>query len=487
MWERFSYYGMRALLVLFMVDTARGGLGFADKTATAIYGIYTGAVYLVSLPGGWIADHLLGQQRAVWYGGIIIMLGHFTLALPGLVPGLPEVAIFYFGLSQVVAGTGLLKPNISAMVSQLYPDGGARRDAAFSIFYMGINLGAFLGPLLCSYLGEKVNWHYGFGAAGVGMLFGLVQYRLTRGHLGRAGTGPEGSGDAVRDGAMRRQYWQWLAAGVLAFAVLVGLAATGKLGIDAVTIAGGLGVFIVGVAALFFVWILCFGGLTGPERGHVIVIAVLFVGAAFFWSGFEQAGSTLNLFAERYTDRTWFGEWFGDGEHPAGWYQSINPLFIILLAPFFASLWIQSARRNFEPSAPMKFAFGFVQLGIGFGVMAVASWLVLRGGEPGKVWPTWLIFTYLFHTMGELCLSPIGLSWVTKLAPPRYVGQMMGIWFTGSALGNLMSGLIGGHFGHESADQMPQRFGWMVAISLGTGLLFLVFTRPIRRLIGNVR
>jgi POT family proton-dependent oligopeptide transporter len=538
------------------------------------------------------------------------MIGHFTLALPGVFTGLPHVEVFYLGLMFIVAGTGLLKPNISAIVGQLYPDGGARRDAGFSVFYMGINLGATLGPLVCSFLGEKVNWHYGFGAAGVGMLLGLVQYRLTERHLGNAGKHPASTGDAGRDAQIRRRGWRMVWGAVALMVAVFAVLLTGGLPIAPTALAKMLGVFIVGVATAFFLWVVLFGRLTAAERRHVGVIAIFFIGAALFWSGFEQAGSTLNIFAKRYTDRTFLGAWFepspefepgdvrnpdalaqrlsagsdpvsayvwtrmteegrsslrpadslgasaaeresvlaselsgilggavifetnrfagiplspetqallssttmGDrrarlnrwlledaypeairrhtekrGEHPAGYYQSINPLFIILLAPFFAGFWITLARRNMEPSAPMKFALGFVQLGLGFGVIAVASVLVLRGGEAGKVLPTWLLFTYLLHTTGELCLSPIGLSWVTKLAPERYVGQMMGTWFMGAALGNLVGGLVAGLFGEESLEQMPERFGMIVITTLGTGLLFAVFARPIRRLIGEVK
>jgi proton-dependent oligopeptide transporter, POT family len=487
MWERFSYYGMRALLVLFMVDSARGGLGFDDRTAAAIYGIYTAAVYLVCLPGGWVADRLIGQQRAVWYGGMVIMFGHFTLALPAVFPALPEQAVFYFGLLLIVLGTGLLKPNVSAIVGRLYPDGGARRDAGFSVFYMGINVGATLGPLVCSSLGEKVNWHYGFGAAGVGMLCGLIQYRLTQRHLGTAGWEPEGSGDRRLDALHRGRDWRRFWVGLGLFGVLCGMVAAGVIPVQPLRFAQGLGLFIVGVAVAFMVWVLVFGRLTRMERRHVLVIGFFFVGAALFWSGFEQAGSSLNLFAERHTDRSWFGGLFHDGEHPAGYYQSVNAVFIIMLAPFFAGMWVNLARRNMEPSAPMKFALGLLQLGLGFGVIALASLVVLRGGDGTKVWPTWLILMYLLHTTGELCLSPIGLSWVTKLSPPRYVGQMMGVWFMGAALGNLVGGLVAGHFGRESVEQMPERFGLIVATLLGTAVLFAACARPIRRLIGDVR
>jgi POT family proton-dependent oligopeptide transporter len=483
MWERFSYYGMRALLVLFMVDAVgTGGLGLDDRTATAIYGLYTSAVYLMALPGGWVADRLTGQQRAVWYGGTIIAAGHFALALPGFVAVPDELLALFLGLLLIVLGTGLLKPNISVLVGQLYPEGGARRDAGFSLFYMGINLGAMLGPLICSYLGENVDWHYGFGAAGVGMLLGLAQYRISRANLGDAGTRPVAQASAVR---RRRTRWMGVAAPLGLLLALLLLLLHGGVHADPVWLARGAGAVIVALALAFFAAVLLFGGLDPQERRRVIVIGVFFVGAAVFWSGFEQAGSTLNLFAERYTDRSFLGSLFPAGEHPAGYYQSINPLLIILGAPIFAWLWVALARRNLEPSAPAKFALGLVQLGLGFAVMAWASSLVVAQG--GKVLPTWLILTYLLHTTGELCLSPIGLSWVTKLSPPRLVGRMMGTWFMGAALGNLIGGLIAGYFGRESVEQMPARFLVIAVTTAGVGILFGLFARRLRTMIGGVK
>jgi POT family proton-dependent oligopeptide transporter len=485
MWERFSYYGMRALLILFMTDAVRGGLGLSDQIATSIYGLYTGGVYLLALPGGWAADAWLGARRAVWWGGILIMIGHFTLALAGFARETVEATVFFTGLILIVSGTGLLKPNISAMVGLLYPEGGARRDAGFSLFYIGINVGAALGPLVCSYLGEKVNWHIGFGAAGVGMLLGLIVYRVMGTRLGEIGKHPVQSDGQPREPEARRTARTRLLTGT-GIAVGLVVAVTALVDLDPVMIARGSGVFIVSLAGLYFLYILMPGRLSRSEWRHVVVIGLFFLGAAVFWSGFEQAGSTLNLFAERHTDRSFLGRFFPpDYTHPAGYYQSVNPLFIVLLAPFIAALWVNLARRCLEPSAPLKFAIGLILLGVGFATMAGAAWLVLRSGS--AVGPTWLILTYLFHTTGELCVSPIGLSWVTKLAPQRHVGQMMGIWFMGSALGNLMSGLLAGWIGEDSIEEMPRRFLWMVAVTMGTGVLFGVFARPIRRLIGDVR
>jgi POT family proton-dependent oligopeptide transporter len=468
MWERFSYYGMRALLVLFMVDQVEnGGLGYSDQTATAIYGIYTAAVYLVCLPGGWIADRLWGAQRAVWFGGIIIMSGHFVLAIPGL-------ASFFGGLLLVVLGTGLLKPNISAIVGELYVPGDPRRDSGFTIFYMGINVGAALGPLVCGWLARD-SWHYGFAAAGFGMLAGLIQFRLMRMQLGDAGVAP----GAQPSAQLRTTAWSVVGA-VIALAVLVlwgGVA--GWWEFNATRLAGGTAVAMVAATLAYFGYVFLAGKLTRDERNRVIVIVVLVFACAMFWAGFEQAGSTLNLFAERYTIRE-----FGGFEIPASWFQSLNPAFIILLAPLYSMLWVGLARRHLEPSAPAKFALGLIILGLGFAVMIGAATLVSAGRQ---VLPTWLLFTYLLHTMGELALSPVGLSSMTKLAPRRFVGQMMGMWFMCSGLGNIIAGLIAGRFRADAVEEMPALYTQIVLTTVGCGLLLLIFVKPLKRLIGGER
>ncbi|MBF8269535.1 MAG: amino acid transporter [Gammaproteobacteria bacterium] len=472
MWERFSYYGMRALLVFMIAATADGGLGFDDATATAIYGIYTAAVFVAPLPGGWMADRLLGAQRAVWYGGIIIMLGHFTLAIPA-------TSTFYLGLVFVILGTGLLKPNISAIVGELYQDNSHRRDAGYTIFYMGINLGAMVGPLICSTLGEsaRFGWHYGFAAAGVGMLFGLIQYRLTRHHLGNAGLLP----DHLRaDGTHKSppsHGWLKVGIGVALTALLTLLGITGAWTFNAVELAHWTTLTIALMAILYFAYVFIFGQLNATERKCVSVIVVLVFAEVIFWSGFEQAGSSLNLFAERYTDRLFLGV-----EIPTGWFQSLNPLMILILAPFFAALWINLGKRNLDPSTPAKFAFGLIQMGLGFLFMYGASRFVINGET---VLPTWLFFTYLVHTTGELCLSPVGLSAVSKLSPKRFVSQMMGIWFLGSALGNILAGLLAGRFNPESLNDMPGLYLQIIAIGVGTGVLLLLLSKPIKKFTGN--
>ncbi len=470
MWERFSYYGMRALLVLFMVDQVQsGGLGFTDQTATAIYGLYTAAVYLVALPGGWLADRVMGAQRAVWVGGIIIMMGHFVLAIPAL-------PAFFLGLILVVMGTGLLKPNISAIVGELYGPDDHRRDGGFTIFYMGINLGAAIGPLVCGLLAQS-NWHYGFAAAGVGMLAGLIQFKLTRSYLGEAGLFPARPDDQQRAQRVRRRAFIAVAAALGLIAVLFVGGFAGWFEYRASELARTTTGAIVAVAIAYFGWIFLFGRLTREERNRVIVIGVLFLAAAMFWAGFEQAGSSLNLFAERYTVRQ-----LGGFEIPASWFQSLNPAFIILLAPVYSMLWIKLADRNLDPSAPLKFAFGLLLLGLGFLVMVGAAELVARGEQ---VLPTWLFMTYLLHTMGELALSPVGLSSVTKLAPRRFVGQMMGVWFLAASLGSVIAGLIAGEFRADATADMPGLYLQIVATTVGAGVLLLLLVRPLRKLMGT--
>ncbi len=474
MWERMSYYGMRALLVLFMIDTIEnGGLGFSDQTATALYGLYTAAVYMVMLPGGWIADRLLGAQKTVWYGGITIMCGHFILAIPSFYT-------FFIGLLFVIIGTGLLKPNISAIVGELYLPNDPRRDAGFTIFYMGINLGGALGPLICSALGESetFGWHYGFAAAGVGMLFGLAQFYISAQRLGEAGLKPSLNPDDPEDRKKMRTGWRFVFAGMGIVFIVTGLLLGQMISIDPQVLAENATFLIAAIAVAYFFYLFVFGELSEIEKKRLVVIIILFVASAIFWAGFEQAGSSLTLFAERYTDRM-----VGSFQIPAGWFQSLNPTFIIILAPLYSALWIGLARRHMDPSTPAKFAIGLIILALGFAVMVGAAQLVVAGN---KVLPTWLIFTYLLHTMGELALSPVGLSAMTKLAPKRYVGQMMGVFFLGASLGNIIAGLIAGEFKAEAVDQMPDLYIQIVWTSAGCGLLLALFTRPIRKLMGGV-
>ena len=470
MWERFSYYGGRALLILFMTASlAEGGLGMDAATAAPIYGIYVACVYLLALPGGWVADRLLGQRNSVFWGGILIAAGNFSLATPGTM-------FFYLGLVLIVLGTGLLKPNVSAIVGDLYPEGGARRDAGFSIFYMGINIGAFVAPLIVGVVGEKVNWHLGFAAAGIGMVLGLIQYRYGFKFLRDAGKLKDEArstrGQAIRVAGLG------IGALVAIAALVYWLGSTGVIDITIQRAAQATGVIILGVAVLFFAYVLAFGHLETLEKKRVVVIFFLFIGAAIFWSGFEQAASSLNLFADQRTDRVIFG-W----EAPTSWLQSVNPLFIITMAPVFAWLWVWLQHR--DPSIPVKFAIGLLLLGIGFFVIAWGATYTtpeMAASASLGVSPAWLVATYFLHTCGELCLSPVGLSSITKLSPPKYVGQMMGTWFMGAALGNLIAGLVAGYF---DTLPLPGTFAWVGVIAVVSGFLFVLFSRPISRLIGG--
>lgn len=469
MWERFSYYGMRALLILFMTaSVATGGLGFDTATAGAVYGLYTSMVYMTTLPGGWIADRLIGQRRAVLYGGIIIALGHFCMAFSSL-------TTFYVGLFLIVIGTGLLKGNVSVIVGQLYAKDDIRRDAGFSIFYMGINLGAFIAPLVCGYLGQEVSWHLGFAAAGVGMTLGVIQYVLGSRNLGDAGLHPAPAESPQAAASLRRNA---TIAGVALLAVLAGFgigAYTGAIPITARQVADGAGIMLLAIVVLFFGWLFTSGNWSSEERKKLWVIGVLFLAAALFWSVFEQAGSTLNLFADRNTHNVVFG-W----SYPSSWFQSLNSLFIIALAPVFAWLWIRLARNGSEPSSPAKFAIGLVLVGAGF---AVLIWAAKMAEQGVQVSPMWLAVTYLLHTCGELSLSPVGLSAMTKLAPARIGGLMMGVWFLAASVGNFIGGRISSFY---ESWALPSLFGAVGLFAIGAGILLFLFVKPIKRLMGEV-
>jgi len=484
MWERFSFYGLRPLLVLFMAAAlADGGFGFARPQASAIVGIYAASVYLASLPGGWIADRWLGLRRAILAGAVLITSGHLAIGVSGVAGAGAGKIFFFLGLVLIVLGTGLLKPNISAIVGDLYPEGGARRDAGFSIFYMGINTGAFLGQLITGYLGERVSWHWGFGAAGVGMLFGLLLFWLkAKDMLGTIGEDvvrdPDPAVQAKRESTVRNT----TLAGLGMLAVVFVLAASGVLTLDPQAIGGAMTFVLVGIAVAFFVYLFLFGGLSRDEKLRSGVIFVLFVFAAIFWAAFEQAPTSLQLFANDFTDRTLFGF-----EIPATWFQTVNSAFIILFSPIIAALWVWMARRNIDLSSPTKFALGLAFAGVGFLIMVFAANKVVASGGAVLVSPWWLIMSYLFQTIGELFVSPVGLSSMTKLSPRRYVGQMMGIWFLAASVGNLVAGLVGGHVDPTKLDQTPLVFqGTAIALFVATAILALLIV-PIRRIMAGVK
>ncbi len=465
MWERFSYYGMRALLLLYMTaPVAAGGLGFDTAQGGAIYGLYTSMVYLATLPGGWIADRLIGPRRAVLYGGIFIAAGHFSMALTSL-------AMFYLGLFLIVIGTGLLKGNVSVIVGKLYATGDNRRDAGFSIFYMGINLGAFIAPLICGYLGQEIAWHYGFAAAGVGMVLGVIQYVLGGGALGDAGVEPSSATPEER-AQWRQQATIW--GGLfLAIVAVVGIGGyTGAVPLTAAQVADAAGVMLIAIIVGFFGWLYMSGGWTADERKRLYLIGVLFLAASIFWSLFEQAGSTLNLFARDRTRNAVLG-----AEFPSSWFQSMNSMFLIIFAPVMAWVWIRLSAAGKEPSTPMKFAWGLILAGLGFAILVLPA-----QDETALASPMWLTTTYFLHTIGELVLSPVGLSAMTVLAPPRIGGLMMGVWFLATSVGNFISGRVSGLY---EAMALPSLFGTIATIGIVLGVILMLLAPMMRRTLSS--
>lgn len=408
MWERMSYYGMRALLVLYMVDKTRGGFGWDEKWALQVYGLYTGLVYLTPVAGGFIADRFIGQRKAVTIGGILMMLGHFLMAAPGAVA-------FYSALTLLILGNGMFKPNISTMVGGLYKHGDPRRDGAFTIFYMGINIGAFFSPLVCGTLGEKLGWHWGFGSAGVGMGLGLLAYLWgQKKYLGDVGlhVAPRETKEP-------------------------GQASSTKL--------------------------------TKNEKDRIAVILILSLFVIFFWAAFEQAGGLMNLYTDQKVDRH-VGGW----EVPTSWFQAVNPAIIVMFGPIFAALWVFLGKRKKDPSTPAKMSMGLILLSFGFVLMMLAS---KQSEAVGKAGIYWIVGAYFFQTIGELCLSPVGLSMVTKLAPAKYASLLMGVWFLSSAIANYLAGFIGG-FSKELGEF--QLFGAIVVTTSIAGVLLFTLSRKLK-------
>src|SRR6266705_5922520 len=474
MWERFSYYGMRALLTLYMTKTlAEGGLAFDEKYASVIYATFVSSVWYLPRIGGWLADKILGARRAVLIGGIVIACGHYSMAINSL-------PTFYGGLILIACGTGLLKPNISAMVGQLYKQGDERRDAGFSIFYTGINLGAFFSPIVTGFLAQhrlfkgiiaslglnpNNSWHWGFAAAGVGMTLGLIQYVIGRQRLSHVGEKPkkreQSKGEANSGSADFVTWGLGIVGGVTG-------AAVGYYYGDA----GFLSALFPGVV---FFWVGYLVGtarlLAGNELKRVLVIFILFVFSIVFWMTFEQAGSSLTLFADRLTRTTILGKPF-----PSAWFQSVQPAFVWMLAPVVAVILQLIGER--QPSSPGKFAFGLLFAGIAFVIVSFAS--TLTGA--GRVSPLWLVVVYLFQTFGELCLSPVGLSTVTKLAPARMVGLMMGVWFLSISIGSYIAGRTTRFFAGNDAAVLTRAFGTFAAITLMAAILLVLLTPLIKKM-----
>ncbi len=412
MWERFSYYGMRAILVLYLVAETVGdnsGLGWTNAEALALYGWYTMLVYVASIPGGWIADKFLGQKKSVLYGGILLVAGHSILAY--------EVMwAFYTGLGLIIAGVGMLKPNISTMVGGLYKQGDIRRDKGFTIFYIGINIGAFLSSLIVGYVGEVHGWHYGFGLAGIGMALGLIQYLAGQKHLKHVGNFLGESKDEEEKAAMKRP-------------------------------------------------------LTKVEKDRVIVLFISFLLVIVFWGAFEQAGGLMNIYAKENTNRMLMG-W----EIPASWFQSLNAMFIIFLGTAVAAYWARRKLKGKISTSLFKMIIGLIIMGTGFFFMSAASAEFESTGASAMYW---LVLAYLFHTIGELCISPVALSYITKLAPLKYASIMMGVYFAMTGLGNKLAGLLG-----ESASNFGEFavFTGIAVFCVVFGLLVMLFRKKLEHL-----
>jgi POT family proton-dependent oligopeptide transporter len=467
MWERFSYYGMRALLVLFMTTgIANGGLGFSDKTSAAVYGTYTMSVYLLCILGGFIADNFIGSRKAVLWGGAIIASGHYSMAIHA-------TPTFFVGLGLVAIGTGLLKPNISTMVGSLYTPTDERRDAGFSIFYMGINIGALTASIVCGFLAQHVwfkeflsrlgldplqSWHWAFGAAGVGMTFGLVTYLLRRNTLAQVGHAP----------ALQTEGRPW---GKLAWV------AVGSLALIGMMILSDEHRWIVGAMfALQIALVLFFAFRKSDESRRIAAILLFFIAAQIFWAIFEQAGSSMSLFADRLTNNQVLGLNF-----PSSWWQSVNSAWVIVLALPFAWIWTKLGHR--QPSSPLKFTLGLLFVALSFVWMVPAARLTAEG----RVSPVWLLGLYFLQTTGEMFLSPVGLSTMTKLAPARLLGLVMGIWFLAAALGNKLAGVLAGDFKSDDPAGLVTFF-WHQALWVGGATLVLFLLVPwLRRLMGGVR
>ena len=450
MWERMSYYGMRGILVLFMTAAiAEGGLAIGTATAVAIYGLYTASVYFMGLPGGWIADRLIGSQRAIWYGGIVIMCGHIVLAIP-------NDSAFFLGLLLVVLGTGLLKPNISAVVGQLYGAGDTRRDSGYALYYMFINIGSLIGYTVCGGLYEWQGAHWAFGASAVGMALGLIVFRSTRHHLGDAGAEPT----APMSEAGRARSWTVIWAGIALIVAVTAAMLAGLFTFDPIAASEVVAYVFTTIFFVYFFWVYLLGGLTPVEKRGMWAFMLICVASTMFWSGFEQAGSSLNLFGQDFTDRN-----IGGFELPTAWLQNVNPAFIILLTPFFAAFWIWLGKRMMTPGYGLKMGVGLIIMGLGFVVMYFAA----QAAAQGKVAIFWLVLTYFLHTVGELTLSPISLSAVSKLSPPRYLGQMMGLFVLTYSMGNIVAGLLAGNFDPENVEPMPDLFQMIATFAIGVG------------------
>lgn len=477
MWERFSYYSTRPLLVLFMVAAvSRGGFGFDEATAAAIYGIFAGSLYLAAVPGGWLADNWLGQERALWWGSIVIALGHLCIALSAVM----GMALFFLGLMFIVIGSGLFKTCISVMVGALYPPSDSRRDAGFTLFYMGINIGALLAALIVGVFKEQELWHIGFGVGGIGMLISLLIYRfIAQKTLSRYARAKNITADWEVANNHHKNIGTWVAAIAALVVVLIGLIVAGIVPFNPILVAEYMTYSIAAVVLLYFIVMFLSPKLSGADKKRLLVCLLLITGSTLFWSSFDQQPTSFNLFADRYTDLDVMGFHI-----PSIWFQSLNPLFILLLAPIVSVIWIKLGAKGLEPNSMVKFAIGMLLAAAGFGLMVMASKSIL-GGTGVLASPLWLVGSLFLLTLGELSLSPVGLSSMTRLAPEGMQGQIMGLFFASVAMGNLIAAFFGGHVTADKIEGLPSLFSLMAIFLVVTAVILLVLSKPMSAMIKN--
>lgn len=544
MWERFSYYGMRAIFVLFLTSTiAEGGFGWERSEALTWYAVYTSLVYGTPIIGGMIADRYIGYRKAVVYGAALMTLGHAVLAFESL-------STFVIGLALLIIGNGLFKPNMTPIVGQMYPDGSPLKDGAYTIFYMGVNAGAFLGILICGYLGENVGWNYGFGAAGIFMFFGMLQFHFAQKIFGKLGEAPEKKEVGKEEHGEKivpftRQDWIW---GGLSIAFFLGTIIFWNIYQTDSPLDKFL--FLLPFLAVFVTYVvLRLKKYPKVERDRITVISLFAFFVVFFWLAFEQAGGTMTIFANDYTERdlltpvavSWFRGvsllltfipmilltwvlvslatkivkafpltiiftgvsfliiwgiiiWINYNnfnnetlEVPASWFGTLNSFFIISLAPFFSVMWVKLAGTSLNPSGPIKLAIGLFLLGIGFGALVIGSSSIPQGAQTASVSMIWLVLAYFFHTVGELCLSPVGLSLVNKLSPMRLMALMFGIWYISNFVANFTGGMIGSYIDDISkATSMSSFFTIFVVMAFSAGTALVLLNKPIKRMMHGV-
>jgi proton-dependent oligopeptide transporter, POT family len=475
LWERFSYYGILPLLILYMAAiTTSGGMGLDRPTSSAILGIFSGSLYLITIFGGWIADRCLGQARSIWYGSVIIALGHLSIALDAILGHF----FFYIGLVFIVLGSGLFKTCISTIVGTLYSQKDSRRDAGFSIFYMGINIGGLISPLVTGLLAENYGWHIGFGAGGIGMLFALLIFRFVSiPQLKYFNALRESENNWNRAVNYNPNASKYIYIFLICLTTIITLITFKIIPFNPVIVLSYLAIMTFSILILYFVYLIFIAKTTSQEKKQLVVCFILIVAAAIFWSASDQTYTSITLFTEDFTNRSVLGFMI-----PTAWFQAINPIFIIIFSPILAFIWVKLGRKNQDLSYISKFGLALFLGSISFIILYFASHQLVQANGMA-ISPLWIIAFYLFLTIGELCFSPIGLSCMTVLAPQKIQGQIMGLWFISSALGGMIAGLVGGEVSAENINELPSMFKQCAVILIVSAAILFILNKPISKLI----